>query len=156
MPAKVHHIHLSAEERASLEQVSRSNRRSEREKKRARILLLCDSNLCFDQGGSRSDAPMAKALKCSPNTVYQLRRRTPKQDAGHVVVRAVQKRRPARKLDGAQEAHLVAVACSAPPEGFSRWSLRLLRERLIELDVVEHIGLETIRQTLKKTRSSRG
>ena len=57
---------------------------------------------------------------------------------------------------GKQEAQLIAVTCSTPPEGRSRWSLVLLRERLIEIGVVEQIGLETIRTTLKKTRSSRG
>lgn len=99
---------------------------------------------------------MAAELTCSPNTVYQLRRRAPHQQAPDVVVRAVQKRRVARKLDGGQEAYLVALTCSTPPQGFARWSLRLLRERLIELEVVENIGLETIRTTLKKTRSNRG
>jgi len=156
MPAKVHHIRLSAEDRAALEQVSGSNRRSEREKKRARMLLLCDSNTAFSEGGSRSDAQVALALKCSPNTVYQLRRRAPHENIVPIVKRAVQTRRPARKLDGAGEAHLVALTCSAPPQGFSRWTLKLLRARLIELEVVETIGLETVRTTLKKTRSSRG
>ena len=156
MPTKVHHIRLRAEERAALEKISASNHKSEREKKRARMLLLCDSNTCFEEGGSRSDAQVAQELKCSPNTVYQLRRRAPQQDAGRVVVREVQKNRVARKLDGAQEAHLVALTCSAPPQGFSRWSLCLLRERLIEMEVVDSISPETIRQTLKKTNSSRG
>jgi len=156
MPAKVHHILLGAEERAALEKVSASNRRSEREKKRARILLLCDANTSSEAGGSHSDAQAAARLKCSPNTVYQLRRRALERGALAVVERAEQVRRKARKLDGHQEAHLVAVACSTPPDGASTWTLRLLRDRLLELEVVEHIGLETIRQTLKKTRSSRG
>jgi transposase len=155
MPAKVHHIQLSAEERAALEKLSASNRRSEREKKRARILLLCDEGTPRESGGSRPDAEVATQLKCSPNTVYQLRRRAVERGVVAVVERAEQKNRKARKLDGAQEAHLVAVACSTPPEGASTWTLRLLRERLLELEVVEHIGLETIRITLKKTRSSR-
>jgi transposase len=156
MPAKAHHIRLSPEERAALEKVSHSNRRSEREKKRARILLLCDANTRSEEGGSSSDAQVAAQLKCSPNTVYQLRRRAQERGAVEVVTRQEQLQRKARKLDGAQEAHLVAVACSTPPEGAATWSLRLLRERLLELEVVEHIGLETIRTTLKKTRSSRG
>ena len=85
-----------------------------------------------------------------------VRRRAIERGALAVVERAEQVRRKARKLDGHQEAHLVAVACSTPPDGASTWTLRLLRDRLLELEVVEHIGLETIRQTLKKTRSSRG
>jgi len=156
MPTKVHHIRLSADERASLEQLSASNHKSEREKTRARILLLCDSNTSYEQGGSRSDAQVARQLRCSPNTVYQLRRRTPQQQAPAVVARAVQKNRATRKLDGNGEAHLVALTCSAPPAGHARWTLRLLRERLIEMEVVEAIAQETIRQTLKKTNSSRG
>ena len=156
MPAKVHHIRLKTEERASLQQISASNRRSEREKKRARILLLCDSNTSFEEGGSRSDAQVALALKCSPNTVYQLRRRAPEQDTARVVVREVQTRRKARVLDGAGEAHLVALTCSAPPEGFARWTLKLLSARLIEMQVVESIGPETVRRTLKKTHLSLG
>ena len=155
MPAKVHHIRLSAEERVALEKISASNRKSEREKKRARMLLLSDSNTTFDEGGSRSDAQVALALKCNPNTVYQLRRRAPQDNVVPLVKRAEQARRPARKLDGEQEAHLVALTCSAPPEGFARWTLKLLRARLIEREVVVSIGLETLRTTLKKTRSSR-
>ena len=156
MPAKTHPILLSAEERTTLEKVSASNRRSEREKKRARILLLCDANTPRERGGSRPDAEVASQLKCSPNTVYGVRRRALARGVVEVVERAEQRNRKARKLDGAGEAHLVAVACSTPPEGAATWTLRLLRERLIELEVVEHIGLETIRTTLKKTRSSRG
>lgn len=156
MPAKSHHIHLSPEERAALDKVSHSNRRSEREKKRARILLLCDANTGPEEGGYCSDAQVAAQLKCSPNTVYQLRRRAQERGAVEVVSRQEQLHRKARKLDGTQEAHLVAVACSTPPDGAATWTLRLLRERLLELEVVEHIGLETIRTTLKKTRSSRG
>ncbi len=156
MPAKAHHIRLSHEERTALEKVSHSNRSSEREKKRARILLLCDANTSPDKGGSSSDAQVAAQLNCSPNTVYQLRRRAQKRGAVEVVTRQEQRHRKARKLDGAQEAHLVALTCSTPPEGSAKWSLRALRERLVELEVVEHIGLETIRLTLKKTNSSRG
>jgi hypothetical protein len=61
-----------------------------------------------------------------------------------------------RKLDGAQEAHLIALACGAAPEGRGRWTLRLLADRLVELDVVESISPECVRMTLKKTNSSRG
>ncbi len=104
MPAKVHHIRLSAEERQALEKVSASNHKSAREKKRARILLLCDSNLPFEEGGSRNDTQGAKELTCSPNTVYALRRRAGEageHEATRVVVRQEQPKRMARKLDGA-------------------------------------------------------
>lgn len=156
MPAKKYVICLSDEERATLEKVSTSNRRSVREKTRARILLRSDSHTPREAGGSCPDDLIASQLKVSALTVANVRQRACERGAVASVTRQVQGHRKARKLDGAQEAHLVAVVCSTPPDGAATWSLRLLRERLIELEVVEHIGLETIRTTLKKTRSSRG
>ena len=156
MPKKQHRITLSCEERDRLEKISRSNHASIREKTRARILCLADENLPPEQGGSRTDAQIVEQLGCSALTVYNVRLRAGERGAVESVRRGVQKNRKARKLDGRGEATLVAVTCSAPPTGQARWSLRLLRERLIEMEVVEHIGLETIRTTLKKTNSSRG
>jgi hypothetical protein len=156
MPAKKYVIALSDAERASLEKVSASNRRSVREKTRARILLHSDSHTSREAGGSCTDDWIASHLKVSALTVANVRQRACARGALESVMRQEQLHRKTRKLDGAQEAHLVAVACSTPPDGASTWTLRLLRERLIELEVVEHIGLETIRTTLKKTRSSRG
>ena len=149
-------VELSQEERSGLEKVARSNRASIREKTRARILLLSDSNCCREQGGSRSDAEIAKQLRCSPLTVSNVRARATQRGVLASLQRGEQHKRKVRKLDGRQEAQLVALTCSAPPQGRSRWSLVLLRERLIEMQVVDHIGLETIRSTLKKTRSSHG
>lgn len=156
MPAKQHIIALSGEERASLDKVVRSTRRSLLEKRRARILLESDTNVPREVGGSQSDLALAARHKVNALTVANVRRRAHERGVVASVMRAEQHRRKARKLDGAQEAQLVAMTCSAPPDGCSRWSLRLIRERLIELEVVEDIGLETIRQTLKKTHSSRG
>ena len=156
MPAKKYVICLSDEERVALEKVSASNRRSVREKTRARILLRSDSHTPREAGGSCTDDWIAIQLKVSALTVANVRQRACERGAVESVTRQEQGHRKARKLDGAGEAHLVAVACSTPPEGASTWTLRLLRERLLELEVVEHIGLETIRTTLKKTRSSRG
>lgn len=156
MPAKKYVIALSAAERASLDKVSASNRHSGREKTRARILLRSDTHTPREGGGSGTDDLIAQQLKVSALTVANVRQRACERGALASVRRQEQLHRKSRKLDGHQEAHLVAVACSTPPEGASTWTLRLLRERLLELDVVEHIGLETIRTTLKKTRSSRG
>ena len=151
MPVKQHHIYLSADERTVLEQVSASTHASEREKKRARILLLCDTSVLFESGGSRTDAQVAAQLRCHFQTVQGVRVRACHNSAVAVVERAPQKRRAPRRLDGEAEAHLVALTCSAPPVGRARWTLSLLRERLIELEVVEGVGLETVRRTLKKT-----
>jgi len=156
MSAKKHIIVLKEQERAQLEKVARSNHRSMREKTRARILLLTDTKCSREEGGCCKDSEIASRLACSEWMVGQLRRRACERGVLEVISHQEQSKRKARKLDGRQEAQLVAVTCSAPPEGTARWSLSLLRERLIEMEIVEHIGLETIRQTLKKTRLSRG
>ena len=156
MPRKKHLVNLSPEERSGLEKISRSNRRSIREKARARILLLSDLSRPREEAGSRSDGEIAEQLGCSVLTVSNVRGRAAQRGVLESIRRGEQVKRKARKLDGRQEARLVALTCSAPPEGRSRWSLVLLRERLVEMQVVDHIGLETIRSTLKKTRSNRG
>jgi putative transposase len=156
MPRKNHIVELNCRERAGLEKISRSNRASIREKTRARILLLSDTSCSREQGASRSDGEIARQLGCSPLTVSNVRHRAAERGAIESIQRGEQTKRKARKLDGRQEAQLVALTCSAPPQGRARWSLVLLRDKMIEMQVVEHIGLETIRTTLKKTRSSRG
>ena len=149
-------VNLSEPEREQLQKVSRSTHHSVREKTRARILLLSDLRCPREQGGSHSDTEIAGQLGCSLLTVSNVRSRAAQRGALKSIRRSAQAKRKARKLDGRQEAQLVALTCSAPPEGHARWSLVLLRERLMEMEVTEHIGLETIRTTLKKTRSSRG
>jgi transposase len=156
MPAKQHVIKLTPQERAELEEVSQSNRRSVREKTRARLLLGSDTGVPREEGGSQSDLELAAHYKVNPLTVAKVRCRAHERGVLPSLVRGEQQTRKARKLDGEQEAQLVTVVCSTPPEGAARWSLRLIRERLLELEVVEHIGLETIRTTLKKTRLNRG
>lgn len=156
MPAKQNIIKLSSSERTELEKVSHSNRRSVREKTRARILLGSDTQVPRAEGGSQSDTELAARYKVNLLTVSNVRRRAHERGVLESLKREVQQKRKARRLDGVQEAQLLAVTCSTPPDGAARWSLRLIRERLIELEVVEGIGLETIRQTLKKTNSSHG
>lgn len=156
MSAKKYILALNCEERQQLEQVARSNHRSPREKLRARILLLADSQCSPQEGGSRKDEEIVQRLGCARVTVYRVRQRAAQLGALAAVAHQEQPKRKARALDGAQEAHLLALTCSAPPEGRSRWTLRLLRNRLIEMEVVEQVGTETIRRTLKKMSSSRG
>jgi transposase len=114
---------------------------------RARALLLSNRRL--------SDAEVATALELSTRTVQRLRRRACTEG---VAAALVDRPRPggAPKLDGPQEAMLVALACSDPPTGRSHWTMQLLAERLVELQVVESISDETVRRTLKKTSSSPG
>lgn len=120
---------------------------------RARILLKADAG---PAGPAWTDARIAGALEVSVRTVARVRARW----AAQGVEAAVHRRRPRRvyrrRLDGAAEAHLVALACAERPAGQARWSVRLLARKLVETEVVETIGRETVRVTLKKTCSSRG
>ena len=99
---------------------------------------------------------IAEAFGCNTKTVYNMRRRFVEKGLSGALDRV---RRPAppcpRKLDGEAEVRLIALCCSEPPEGFGRWSLRLLASELVRLEIVESICPETVRQTLKKTRSNR-
>jgi transposase len=119
----------------------------------ARILLKANQG---EAGPGWTDAAIAVALEVNPATVARIRQQyvTTGMDA------ALQRKPPARqyrrRLDGAQEARLVALACSAPPEGHKRWTLRLLAQRMVELQVVETVSYETVRQALKQTGSSHG
>lgn len=150
MPAKKYIIALTSAEREALEQVARSHRRSAREKQRARILLLSDTQQPQEQGGSSIDEEIVARLGCSMLTVYRVRKRAAERGVLQSLEHKEQEKRKARALDGEQEAHLIALTCATLPDGEARWSLRLLRERLIEMEIVEHVGLETIRTTLKK------
>jgi hypothetical protein len=151
MPAKKYLVALTPEERQQLQQVAQSNHRSVREKSRARILLLADTQ-CPAPEGSNKDVAIAHQLRCTPLTVSTVRQRASERGALAAIRHKQQERRKARALDGQQEAHLIALTCSAAPEGRKRWTLQLLKERLIQMEVVENIGCETIRRTLKKTR----
>jgi len=149
MPTKKYLVTLTQEERQQLEGAAGSNHRSVREKTRARILLLADTNRA--QGGSLQDAEIAQRLRCTPLTVSKVRQRAAERGVLASISHKQQEKRKARALDGEQEAQLIALTCSAAPQGRKRWTLQLLKERLIQMEVVDVIGMETIRRTLKKT-----
>jgi hypothetical protein len=119
----------------------------------ARILLKADAG---PDGPAWTDARIAEAVEVNRTTVEQVRQRFVEHGLQAALVRK-QQDRPSRerKLDGAGEARLIALACSAPPHGRAAWTLRLLADRLVELEVVDTISTETVRQALKKTSSSR-
>jgi transposase len=119
---------------------------------RARILLKADHG---EGGPGWSDAAIAAALDVNASTVLRVRRQFVAEGLAATLARKRPDRVYERRLDGAQEAKLVAVACSAPPDGHAQWSLRLLADELVRLEVVEAVSHETVRQTLKKTTSSR-
>ena len=103
-----------------------------------------------------TDEEIARSLQIASATVERIRRRCVEEGIEVALGRREQQRRRPRKLDGAAEAHLIALACGEPPEGRARWTLRLLSERLVECEIVDSIHPETVRKALKKTRSSLG
>ncbi len=153
MSAKKYHVSLTEAERDDLLRLSKSQRHSERERKRARILLLADE---AKEGGADKDADIAQQVKVAPLTVNRTRQRFTERGLHQSLAHKEQETRKPRILDGEAEAFLVATTCSTPPEGHKRWSLRLLKDALIEQQIVDAIGKETVRQTLKKMNSSRG
>jgi Homeodomain-like domain len=120
---------------------------------RARILLKADHG---EGGPGWSDAAIAGALDVDPSTVLRVRRQYVREGLEPTLARKRPDRVYERTLDGKGEAHLIALACGAAPDGSAQWSLRLLADELVRLEVVEAISYETVRQTLKKTTSNRG
>ena len=119
----------------------------------ARILLKANQG---EAGPGWTDAAIAVALEVNPATVARIRQQYVTTGLDAALQRKPPARQYRRRLDGAQEARLVALACSAPPEGHKRWTLRLLAQRMVELQVVETVSYETVRQALKQTGSSHG
>ena len=147
MPAKLYQVNLTEDEREQLLGITRRGKSSGRKVKRSLILCKADEGL--------TDQQVAEALMVGPSTVGRVRQRFVEgglERALNDLPRPGQR----RKLDGNQEAHLVAVACSAPPEGHARWTLRLLADEAVKLELTGSISRETVRQVLKKTNSSRG
>ncbi len=140
---------LTEDQRAELRGLVGSGTAPARMLTRARILLKADHG---EGGPGWSDAAIAGALDVNPSTVLRVRR----QFVGEGLTTTLERKRPdrvyTRALDGDQEARLIAVACSATPDGADRWSLRLLADELVRLEVVPAISHETVRRTLKKTR----
>jgi transposase len=143
-------VKLTQSERKHLEQLVSSGAGSARKVTRARILLKADAGWI--------DQEIVKALDVSPPTVGRIRKQYATDGLDRVLNRKATRRQYERKIDGADEAHLIALTCSEPPTGCARWTLRLLSERLVTLEQVkvESVSHETVRQVLKKTNSSPG
>jgi len=147
MPAKKYHVALTEPEREQLVRLSTSQRHSARQRKRARILLLADVT---QENGGQKDSDIAAAVRADAITVSRVRQRFDEGDLEAALHHKEQEKRKERLLDGAGEAHLIALTCSAPPDGHKRWSLHLLKDTLIEQQITDTISHETVRQTLKK------
>ena len=151
---KKYKVTLTPEERRQLRELISAGKASAKKLAHARILLKADA---APGGPAWADARIAEAAEVSVATVERVRQRFVEQGFEAALVRKQQGRPSrARKLDGAAEARLVALACSRPPDGRACWTMQLLADRLVELEVVESVSDETVRRTLKKTRSSRG
>ena len=148
MPKKKYIVSLTSEEKAYLERLVTTGKNSAYKINHARVLLLADIN--HEEGGW-IDQAIASVLNISVSTIERVRQRFVEESLEQALNRQTQSQSKPRRLDGEQEAHLVAITCNTPPSGCSRWTLRLLAEKLVELKEVESISHETVRQTLKKT-----
>lgn len=153
MSAKQYHVSLDEEQRTSLEKAARSNKNALRVRTRARILLLADTN---QEGGSFKDEVICDKAHTSASSVGRVRQRFAQGGLETALHHKAQEKRKARKLDGAGEAHLIALVCGAPPQGHKQWGLHLLKDKLIEMQVVDTISHEAVRATLKKMSLNRG
>ena len=149
---KKYQIVLSSDERTQLSQLIAAGTASARKLSHARILLKADQS---PAGPGWVDQRIADAVGprgCpSQPTVFRVRKQFVQDGLQAALDRRPSRRTYLRKLDGEQEAHLIALACSDPPPGRARWSLRLLADQLVELEIVEEISYQTVRRTLKKT-----
>ena len=153
MPGKKYRIKLTPEEQQELKKLVSRGRAAAYKQTHARILLLSDE---AQADGAMKDEDIARALQISLATVERVRRRCVEEGIEAALERRKQLRRRPKKLDGAAEAHLIALACGEPPEGRASWTLKLLAERLVECEITGAVSTETVRKTLKKTNSSPG
>ena len=143
-------VTLAQEEREDLEAITRKGSHHSQRVVNALILLNCDEGECNAQRVTGED--IARILRISMRKVDRVKKRFV-QDGLDVALGARQGQRVhERKADGDFEAHLVALSCRQPPEGFARWSLRLLADRVVELGYIDSVSYETVRRVLKKTK----
>lgn len=153
MPKKIYVVELTGQERDYLRSLVSKGKAAAYKRRHAQILLKADA---ASGGPNWTDGQIVQALDVSRATVERVRARCVQEGLDAAINRKRQKNRRAKKLDGDAEAHLIALACSRPPQGRVRWTLKLLANRLIELELVEAVSTETVRRTLKKTKSSPG
>ena len=146
MPVK-YHIHLSSEEQQSLKQIVQANKVAKHKRTHAQILLALDEN-----GSALSEADTANVCAVSIPTVQRVRKRCVEEGLDTAVESKFKGGGRRRSLDGEQHAHLIALTCSKPPEGACRWTMKLLADKLVELEIVDTISAATVCRELKKTK----
>jgi transposase len=143
---KLYNVKLTEQERKSLKKKLRSGQTSARILKRIAVLIKADEGL--------NDKTIAKEVMLGHRTVERVRKRFCEEGLARLLSNSTPKRIYKRKFDGEQEAHVIAVACSPAPDGVGKWSLRLLADKVVELEIVDELAPETLRQLLKKTNLS--
>lgn len=142
-------VRLSGEERGLLEALIGKGKTPARQVLKARILLKADVS---EAGPGWSDSRIIATLETSPSMVYRVRKQLVEEGFEAVLRRKVRETPAVPPIfDGEKEAKLIALACSQPPKGYARWTLRLLEDKVVELGIVEHASDTTIWRTLKKT-----
>ena len=150
---KRYRVTLTDEERQDLQKMVSVGKGAARKLMRARVLLVADQG---EGGPAKSDPEIMEALSCGRATIERVRKQFVEEGLEAVLQPKPSNRVYERKMDGRTEAHLIALACGAPPEGRARWTLRLLGDRMVGLGYVESLSHETVRRTLKKTNLSLG
>lgn len=150
MPAKKYRVMLSKEQRKKLEDLTRRGTVSVRKYKRARVLLLADESR---EQGAKKDEEIAELVNTSISTSHRVRRRFVEEGLEAALTEKPRPGKP-RTFSGRDRAAVTALASSEPPEGQARWSLRLLADKLVELEIVDDISHQTVRDILKKTNFS--
>ncbi len=152
MKKKKYSVTLTETERVELYKLIAAGTAPARKLTHARVLLKADQS---PEGPGWADERIADAVEVSQPTISRIRKQYVEEGLEAALNRRAPNREYHRKLDGEQEARLVALACSEPPEGQAHWSLRLLADRLVELEIVPDISYQTVGRILKKTSSSR-
>jgi transposase len=153
MPAKRYKVALRLEERDELDALVNKGQGAAGRLSRARILLMADEQ---QAGGGWKDADIAKALGVHQRTVERIREKCVEEGIDSALNHTRPRKSRSQVLDGEQEARLIQLACTEAPEGRESWTLQMLADKLIELEVVETVSKETVRSRLKKMNSNRG
>ena len=146
-------VTLTEEERRMVQAMLSRGKAAARKLTHARILLKADAT---PGGPGWKDETIAEALEVGRATVERVRKAFVEEGLETALDRRKPRRQYRRKLDGDGEAHLIALACQKPPEGHSRWTLKLLADRMVQLEYIDQISYQTVRRTLKKTSSNLG
>ncbi len=146
-------VRLTSDERTQLEALVRTGKVAAAKRRRAHILLKADAGI---EGSGPTDVQVAEALDVGRNTVHRTRKAFVEHGLDAAITPRPARHHVPRKLDGAGEAQLIALVCGPAPEGRARWTMQLLADKLVELNVVDSISDDTVHRTLKKTTLNRG